>query len=294
VGVCNDADTLRYKGKTVMTEGERYEALRHCKWVDEVVTDAPWVITEPFLDAHGIDYVAHDALPYADATGASDDVYGPVKAMGRFRETQRTEGVSTSDLILRIVRGYNDYVLRNLSRGYSREELGVSLLREKRIRAGASMRQLGQRINAQREEAAAAIRERVTSAAAAPLPREVERNVVGFAEGVESLVGRVVSGELGGSMDRLVTGFISSFERGYLRLEKVVLGPLSSMLPTPAKRKRKAAAAAAAAAAGKHKAPAAAGGEKQQQHKAAAAAAAAATAEVRPAKRQRAAKAGEA
>jgi hypothetical protein len=29
-----------------------------------VVEDAPWVITQEFLDKHRIDYVAHDALPY--------------------------------------------------------------------------------------------------------------------------------------------------------------------------------------------------------------------------------------
>jgi glycerol-3-phosphate cytidylyltransferase-like family protein len=34
-----------------------------------VVPNAPWVITEEFLEEHGIDYVAHDALPYADASG---------------------------------------------------------------------------------------------------------------------------------------------------------------------------------------------------------------------------------
>ena len=33
------------------------------RWVDEVIPDAPWVLTQEFLDKHKIDYVAHDSLP---------------------------------------------------------------------------------------------------------------------------------------------------------------------------------------------------------------------------------------
>ena len=44
--------------------------------MDEIVTDAPWVITPEFVEKHNIDFVAHDALPYADASGQADDVYG--------------------------------------------------------------------------------------------------------------------------------------------------------------------------------------------------------------------------
>lgn len=34
--------------------------MRHCRWVDEVVPDAPWKIDEAFLSAMRIDFVAID------------------------------------------------------------------------------------------------------------------------------------------------------------------------------------------------------------------------------------------
>lgn len=54
VGCCNDELTNKFKGKTVMNEEERYESLRHCKWVDEVVRDAPWVIDQEFINKHKV------------------------------------------------------------------------------------------------------------------------------------------------------------------------------------------------------------------------------------------------
>lgn len=82
----------------------RCEAVRHCRWVDEVVQEAPWVIDADFLDKWEIDYVAHDEDPYLSA--GHDDVYALSKSQGKFLPTRRTPGVSTSDLLERIVSGY--------------------------------------------------------------------------------------------------------------------------------------------------------------------------------------------
>ncbi|PAN48202.1 hypothetical protein PAHAL_9G367300 [Panicum hallii] len=152
VGCCNDELTYRYKGKTVMTQEERYESLRHCKWVDEVIPDAPWVLTQEFIDKHQIDYVAHDALPYADTSGAANDVYDFVKKIGKFKETKRTDGVSTSDLIMRILKDYNQYVMRNLARGYSRKDLGVSYVKEKQLQVNMKINKLRETVKAHQEK----------------------------------------------------------------------------------------------------------------------------------------------
>ncbi|KAK1986165.1 cytidylyltransferase [Colletotrichum cereale] len=131
VGVTGDAETHKRKGLTVLSGAERAETVRHCKWVDEVIENCPWIVTPDFLDQHKIDYVAHDDLPYGADEG--DDIYRPIKEAGKFLVTQRTEGVSTTGIITKIVRDYEKYIARQFKRGTSRQELNVSWIKKNEL-----------------------------------------------------------------------------------------------------------------------------------------------------------------
>lgn len=132
VGVASDEDTHRLKGRTVQTCAERAESLRHCKWVDQVVAPCPWLITPEFVEKHQIDFVAHDDAPYASGND-EDDIYGWLKKAGKFKATQRAQGVSTTDLIVRILQNYEEYIHRSLSRGVKPEELNIGALKANQI-----------------------------------------------------------------------------------------------------------------------------------------------------------------
>ncbi|KAK5000371.1 hypothetical protein LTR28_013094 [Elasticomyces elasticus] len=84
-----------------------------------------------FLEKHKIDYVAHDDIPYGADEG--DDIYKPVKERGMFLVTQRTEGVSTTGIITKIVRDYEQYIARQLKRGTTRQELNISWLKKNEL-----------------------------------------------------------------------------------------------------------------------------------------------------------------
>jgi len=131
VGVTGDKETHKRKGLTVLSGQERAETVRHCKWVDEVIDDCPWIVTPEFLEEKKIDYVAHDDLPYGADEG--DDIYKPIKEAGKFLVTQRTEGVSTTGIITKIVRDYEKYIARQFKRGTSRQELNVSWLKKNEL-----------------------------------------------------------------------------------------------------------------------------------------------------------------
>lgn len=140
VGVTNDNLTLKNKGSLVFDENERIESLKHCRYVDEVIENAPWKISDKFLETHYIDYVCHDNLPYS--SGENADVYHHLKRNDKFIPTRRTSGISTTKIITKIVKDYDLFVRRQLERGINAEELNLSFFRKESINVKNTIRNI--------------------------------------------------------------------------------------------------------------------------------------------------------
>ena len=100
VGVLSDDTATSYKRRPIMTLAERVAVIESCRYVDEVIEDAPLQVTEAFLAEHGIATVVHgdDLSPEG-----AEFVYGPAAAAGQLTYVRRTGGISTTQLIQRVL-----------------------------------------------------------------------------------------------------------------------------------------------------------------------------------------------
>lgn len=75
--------------------------VRSLKWVDEVIPNAPYAISEDFMNKlfneYNIDYIVHGDDPCLLPDGA--DAYTLAKKANRFKQIKRTEGVSSTDIV---------------------------------------------------------------------------------------------------------------------------------------------------------------------------------------------------
>ncbi len=100
VGVLSDDTAASYKRRPIMTLAERVTVIESCRYVDEVIEDAPFQVSEAFLDEHAITTVVHgdDLTPQG-----AESVYGPAAAAGKLTFIRRTGGISTTQLIQRVL-----------------------------------------------------------------------------------------------------------------------------------------------------------------------------------------------
>ena len=101
VGVHSDEEIKKHKGPPVFNQEERYKMVRAIKWVDEVVENAPYVTQLEVLDEYDCDFCVHGDDITLSADGS--DTYQIVKDAGRYKECKRTPGVSTTNLVGRML-----------------------------------------------------------------------------------------------------------------------------------------------------------------------------------------------
>ncbi len=99
-GIVADDVVELSKKKPILTMEERVASVAYCKYVDQVLPNAPWRIDRAWiiqhriqLDVHGDDY-AQEQL---------DDIYNVPQEMGILRTVPYTEGISTTEIIRRIL-----------------------------------------------------------------------------------------------------------------------------------------------------------------------------------------------
>lgn len=99
VGVHSDATAASYKRPPVMTMEERIGVVAACRHVDDVIPDAPLLVSEDWIARHGIDLVVHgDDLD----NEAMMSMYRVPEAMGILRTVPYTPGISTSEILRRL------------------------------------------------------------------------------------------------------------------------------------------------------------------------------------------------
>lgn len=76
-------------------------AVEACRWATKSIPHAPYVTTLPWISHYGCQYVVHGDDITSDSNG--EDCYRFVKAAGRFLVVKRTPGISTTDLVGRML-----------------------------------------------------------------------------------------------------------------------------------------------------------------------------------------------
>ena len=101
VGIHSDEVVKEYKRTPILTMRERVDTVSSCRYVDEVISDAPLIVDSKWLNTHRIDLVVH-----------GDDFSEHMKQLcykvpidlGILRLVSYTSRISTTEIIQRIER----------------------------------------------------------------------------------------------------------------------------------------------------------------------------------------------
>ena len=99
VGVHADETVMRYKRRPIFSMEERVASVEGCRYVDEVIPNAPLTIDRAWIERHDIDLILHGD----DFSSEMKELYykTPIE-MGIYRSVGYTPEISTTKIIARI------------------------------------------------------------------------------------------------------------------------------------------------------------------------------------------------
>jgi len=101
VGIHSDETAAEYKRQPVMTMRERIQVISACQFVDEVIPDAPLVVTREWIEEHELDLVVHGDDLDEESLGM---MYGIPRDMGILQLVPYANGVSSTEIMERVRR----------------------------------------------------------------------------------------------------------------------------------------------------------------------------------------------
>jgi ethanolamine-phosphate cytidylyltransferase/choline-phosphate cytidylyltransferase len=100
-GVHSDETIAAYERQPVMTMSERIQVVAACRFVDEVIPDAPLAVSREWIDEHRLDLVVHGDDLDDETLGL---MYGIPRDLGILRLVPCANGISTSEIMERVRR----------------------------------------------------------------------------------------------------------------------------------------------------------------------------------------------
>ena len=98
VGICADDVLVSYKRRPILTMEERVASVAGCRYVDEVLPNAPLMVDRAWIEKYDIDLVVHGD----DYSQEQQEYYYKVPIeMGIFRTVAYTQSISTTEIIRR-------------------------------------------------------------------------------------------------------------------------------------------------------------------------------------------------
>jgi len=118
VGLHTDPVVNRYKGVNmpIMNLHERVLSVLACKYVNEVVIGAPYVVREDLIKQLNINVVCHGQTPTPPDGETGEDPYGPPKKMGIFKAINSGNDMTTEKIIQRIITHRLRFEIRNMQK----------------------------------------------------------------------------------------------------------------------------------------------------------------------------------